>query len=316
MSFRTARSPLLVATLATALATACAVEEDPPIADALPTAESVQIKLPDAQQRSIGQLAEYYVLTRQVTRDLNAGAAWVLVVVHTVVQFPATTIEGSVYTWGPWSGSALDPAEWKLVVTASGDGTFDWELDGRSKSSPEDGFIPVITGHAVPGDEPHRGSGDFRIDFDAGEQVNPVDNTPDNGAIDVTYDLENRDGTAASLTMHAEGIDSLGNPGSFDYAYAENQDGSGDFQFGLETDVEENGSAAEQALIRSRWLASGAGRADASISGGDLGGFEVEASECWSEQFRRTYYTDSADFAPTEGDPADCVFDAAVLADF
>lgn len=304
--------------LAAALLAGCvAKEEDTPIIDALPTAESVQIRLPQSTARSVGQLAEYYVLTRRVTRDLNAGAAWVLLVVHAVVSFPATTVEGNVYTWGPWSDGALDPAEWRLVVTANEDDTYDWGLEGRSKTAADAEFLGVITGHAVPGDEPHRGSGDFTIDFDAGEIVNPIDNTPDAGRIDVTYDLENRDGTAAFVAMHAEGVGSLGNPGSFDYSYSENEDGSGDFQFALEADLDENGSAVEQALVRSRWLASGAGRADAELSGGDLAGIEitVDASECWDEQFRRSYYTDSVDYRPTEGDPASCVYAEALLPD-
>ena len=311
MFMRTALSPLLAAAL---LAGCVTDQEETPIVDALPTADSVQIRLPQNNARSVGQLADYYAVTRAVTRDLNAGAAWVLLLVHAVVQFPATSVDGDVYTWGPWTGSALDPAEWKLVVTANGDDTYDWELAGRSKSTPEDGFLAVISGHAVPGDEPHRGTGDFTIDFDAGERVNPIDNTPDTGRLEVAYDLENRDGTAASLTMHAEGIDSFGDEESFDYAYAENQDGSGDFQFDFEADVDEDGGAAEDGVIRSRWESDGAGRADVRLSAGDLE-LVVEASECWDEQFRRTYYTDSADFLPTEGDAAACAFADADLPD-
>lgn len=312
MFMRTALSPLLAAAL---LAGCVANQEETPIVDALPTAESVQIRLPQSTARSIGQLADYYVITRAVTRDLNAGAAWVLILVHAVVQFPATSVDGDVYTWGPWTDSALDPAEWKLVVTANDDDTYDWELVGRNKTSPEDGFLAVLSGHAVPGDEPHRGSGDFTIDFDAGERVNPIDNTPDTGRIDVVYDLENRDGTAASLTMHAEGVDSLGDEGTFDYSYAENRDGSGDFQFEFAADVDEDGSAAEDGVIRSRWDATGAGRADARVSAGDLADLVVEASECWDEQFRRTYYTDSVELLPTEGDAAACAFADADLPD-
>jgi hypothetical protein len=312
MFMRTALSPLLAAAL---LAGCVTSQEETPIVDALPTAESVQIRLPENNARSVGQLADYYALTRTVTRDLNAGAAWVLLLVHTVVQFPATSVDGDVYTWGPWTGSALDPAEWKLVVTANGDDTYDWELAGRNKTTPEDGFLAVISGHAVPGDEPHRGTGDFTIDFDAGERVNPIDNTPDTGRIEVAYDLENSGDTAASVTMHAEGIDSFGDPATFDYAYGENRDGSGDFQFDFVADVDEDGGAAEDGVIRSRWESDGAGRADVRLSAGDLDDFVVEASECWDEQFRRTYYTDSAEFLPTEGDVAACVFTEADLPD-
>lgn len=287
-------------------------QSDSQIKEVLPRAEDIQIKLPDnttgTQNQMLGQVADYYVLTRNVTRTLNAGAAWVLILVHTVVDFPATTVDGNVYTWGPWEGSALDPAEWKLVVTANDDGTYDWDFEGRAKSNPDGDFIKVITGHAVPGADPARGSGDFYVDFDAGELVDPIDNTPDTGNISVTYDLENRDGTAATVTMHAEGVDSLDNPSSFDYLYDENQDGSGDFQFALNADLQNNGSAAEDAVVRSRWQADSAGRSDALLSGGDLGTTNVAASECWDTGFRRVYYSDSQEWQPTEGDEGSCAF--------
>ena len=61
----------------------------------------------------------------------------------------------------------------------------------------------------------------------------------------------------------------------------------------------------ENVTIRSRWLATGAGRGDARITGGDLGTQQAIASECWNTLFRRSsYYTDNVNFHPTEGDPA------------
>ena len=309
-------TPALPALLAAALATGCIQQQDESIgiAEALPTADQIRIQLPEsaAESYALGQIADYYVLTRGVTRTLNAGAAWVLVLVHTIVQFPATTVEDNVYTWGPWEGSALDPAIYRLVVTANDDGTFDWKLDGQSKTTPEDGFITVITGHAVPDEDPgvapHHGAGEFTIDFDAGERVNPVDNTPDTGSVLVTYDLG-----ARVVTMHAEGVDALGNPSSFDYHYQEGEDRSGDFQFAIDADMGSDGSASEQALIRSRWLADGQGRSDAMLSGGDLGDASVTATECWDDRFRRVYYADSAEWMPAEGELSSCAHAESAL---
>lgn len=312
---RTATTFLSAALAAATLLAGCVKENDAPgVAEAIPTAEQVQIRLPQGQQfQALGEIADYYVLTRGVTTALNAGAAWVLIVVHTIVQSPPTSVDGNVYTWGPWDGSALDPARYQLVVTANDDGTYDWTLEGQNKGS-SGPYITVISGHAVPdgdpGEAPHRGSGDFFIDFDAGEEVNPIDNTPDTGNVLVTYDL-----AARVVTMHAEGVDALDNPASFDYFYDENDDGSGDFQFALDADLENNGSAAEQALIRSRWQPTGAGRSDAKLSSGDLPDAQVTASECWDELFRRVYYTDSVNWQPTEGDAADCAFSSAAMPD-
>jgi hypothetical protein len=311
------------------LASACIREADERIGDALPTPDGVSVKLPDSATRmapagatigatqlaELGQLADWYVITRQVTRELNAGAGWVLLVVHVIVQFPPTTVDGNVYTWGPHS-EALDPAEWRLIVTANADGTYDWQFEGRSKITPEDGFLDLITGHAVPGRDPHRGSGSFLLDFDNGERVNPIENDA-RGTVSVTYDLENRDGSAATLDMIIDSVQADENGGEqdvhFEYGYAENRDGSGDFQFVIHGDVDDGGSAFEDAGIRSRWQSDGQGRADIQVQAGDLGALVVTASECWDAGFGRVYYSDNQQWQPTEGVESDCAFAAALL---
>lgn len=278
------------------------------IREALPTADGVKIEVPDsAGYRAVGDLADYYVITRSLSRDLNGGAAWVLLLVHTIVQFPATSVDGATHTWGPWS-DALDPAEWRLVVTALADGSYDWRFDGKSKTVAAADFTTVISGNAVPGAEPHRGQGTFLMDFDAAEEVDPIDNDG-RGTVEIAYDLENRDDTPATLTMAIDSRDDLGNPVHFDYDYARNIDGSGDLVFGIHGDLDDEGGAAEDAIIRSRWLPTGAGRADVMVSDGDLGqGVTVTGSECWDESFGRVFYGDSAGWMATEGDEADCAF--------
>jgi hypothetical protein len=292
--------------------------EDHPIDRALPTAEGISIKVPGqaaAATFAIGDVAEYYRVTRDVSRTLNGGAAWVLILVHAVVQYPPTTVDGNTYTWGPGS-NALDPADWRLTVIDNLDGTYDWQLDGKNKTDPAAVWENVISGHAVPGEVAYRGSGTFAIDFDAAERANPDENDA-RGTVAVAYDLNNIDGTPATLTMAIDTVQADENgvdqPVSFDYAYAENQDGSGDLQFAIHGDLDDPGSQFEDALIRSRWLATGAGRGDAMVGGGDLGGITVTASECWDTTFRRVYYTDSVNWQPTEGDPSACVFADADL---
>jgi hypothetical protein len=307
---------ITVTALSLVLTSACIQQqEEHPIKQVLPTAENVKIHVPEAQQSSqgyaLGDLADYYVITRTVSRNLNAGAAWVLILVHAIVQYPPTSRDGATYTWGPWS-NALEPAEWRLTVTERADGSYDWAFDGRSKIGAGTDFETVISGNAVPGAEPHHGSGTFLIDFDAAERVNPVDND-NRGSVEIAYDLENRDGTPATLTMAIDSVqaDETGTeqPVHFDYHYAENADQSGNLVFGIHGDLDENGGTKfEDATIRSRWNANGAGRADVEASGGDLGTLNVTASECWSESFLRVYYSDSQEWQPTEGDPNDCAF--------
>jgi len=289
--------------------------EDHPIKQIIPRADDVKIKLPEGGATAVwavGDVAEYYKITRNISRGLNGGAAWVLLVVHTIVQFPPTTVDGNTYTWGPW-GKALDPADYRLVVTDLADGTYDWSLEGDSRLDNTENWEVVVSGNAVPGAEPYRGSGVFMIDFDASMRVNPIDSDENNkGTVEVAYDLENRDGTAATLDI---GIDTrqpdetgVEAPARFDYHYAENADSSGDLSFGIHGDLDDNASQFEDALIRSRWTVNGDGRADVRVSGGDLNDLVVTASECWDTTFRRVFYADSQNWQPIEGDPSACAF--------
>ena len=290
---------------------ACIKQDDGPVDAAtvdraLPTADQVSIKLPDTTARSVGQLASWYVATRDVTRTFNGGSAWVLVLIHTIVKFPVTTTAGDTLTWGPWS-DALSPAEYKLDVHVVGDGTFEYTLSGRSKTTAGSRFEAVIDGTADPRAGELQGKGAFLIDFDAGKRVNPIDSGDAKGTINAGYDL-----AARHLDLAIATTDASGQPIAADYAYNESADGSGDMVFDLRGDTG-GGPALETVTLRSRWQATGAGRADARIAGGDLGQTEATASECWDTMFKRVFYTDSVGFAPSEGAQTACAFATADL---
>lgn len=300
----------LVAAAAVSL-TACVARNDEPnqaIQRAIPTADQVSIKLPVNNERAIGQLAEFYVATRGITLTFNGGSAWVLVLIHTIVQFPATTIDGDTYTWGPFS-DALDPAEYKLVVTDHGDETYTWALSGRSKLEAASDFEEVISGLADSSAGERQGNGTFKIDFDAGRRVNPIDADPEaRGQVEVAYDL-----AAKQLALHIDSTDDNGNPVEANYAYEEKDDGSGAMVFGIEGDMG-GGAELESALIHSRWLATGDGRADVALSGGNTENpAGVLASECWNGQFRRSFFAvlagdSTGAFGASEGDENSCVY--------
>jgi hypothetical protein len=298
---------LLAATAALSLA-ACVQQDAPPsaIGKAIPTSDQVRINLPTGQAKAVGDLAGYYVVTRGVTNTFNGGSAWVLILLHTIVELPVTSINGDVYTWGPWS-NALDPAEYKLDVTANADGTYDYSLQGRNKTVANSAFEAVISGHADPTPGELKGNGEFLLDYDASQRVNPVDTGDAHGKVDVHYDL-----AARHLDLHIMSTDASGAPWTADYAYDQAADGAGNMTFDVEANVGGT-TALEDVTLRSRWLATGEGRGDFRIAGGDLGSRQATGSQCWSTLFRDTYYTDSVNFLPTDGDPASCAFATADL---
>lgn len=65
-------------------------------------------------------------------------------------------------------------------------------------------------------------------------------------------------------------------------------------------------TAREDVSVSSRWRATGAGRSDTEISGGDMpaDATPVAAVEGWETDFARVFYADSVDFAPSEGSEA------------
>ena len=297
------RLSLVLATAATLTTAACVQQDDGahPVAKVLPTANDVRINLPDTggqANAALGETAQWYVATRDITRTLNGGTAFVLVLVHTIVQFPATRVDGNTAVWGPHH-DALDPAEWRLTVTELADGTYDWKLEGRNRTAPGAAWETLIDGNAG-GD----GTGSFHLDFDAAERVNPRENDG-KGQITAAYDLG-----ARTLDMDVEAIEDRGGTPTaihYDYSYAEAADGAGDMVFSIFGDTDDAGTLPEEVTLRSRWLASGAGRADARLRNGDLT-VEVTASECWSTTFGRTFYADSVNWQPSEGNVADCAF--------
>jgi hypothetical protein len=266
----------LLAASATLSLVACVQQDAAPkeIDRALPTSDQVSIKLRDSstasartlsgEQDAVGQLANWYVATRDVTRTFNDGSVWVLTLIHAIVQTPATTVNGDTFTWGPGS-KPLDPADYRLDVRALADGTYSYKLSGRSKTQANAQFEVVIDGTADSRAGDDKGTGEFTIDFDAGKRINPIDSSDAKGLVDVTYDLAKH-----HLDLTIMSTDALGHPVNADYAYNEAADGAGDMTFDVSGDAG-GGPKLETITLRSRWLANGAGRADARIAGGDLG---------------------------------------------
>jgi hypothetical protein len=303
----------LLVTAAALSLTACIKQDDPPeaIQRAIPTAEQVAIKLPTGADRTVGQLADWYVATRAITTTFNGGTAWVLILLHTIVAFPVTTVDGDTYTWGPFS-DALNPAEYKLDVRDLGDGTYAYQLSGRSKTQANATFEVIIDGLADPRNGDLQGNGTFLLDFDASRRVNPIDADPEaRGQVQVNYDL-----AAKQLDLDIASVDDSGNPVFANYEYNEGADGSGDMVFELDGDMG-GGASLEHAVVRSRWLAAGDGRADVGFFDGDAGA-GVVASECWDNRFAREFFAvlagdETGAFGAAEGSEANCAFAEADL---
>jgi hypothetical protein len=273
--------------------------------------KDLEIAVPEQASKlaaQLGELSPAYVTTRTVAAGLNGGMAWVGLTIRVITAFPVSDVQDDSLIWGPWT-DALNPSIYRLRMTDNRDGSWDWSLEGHLKSQPTAAFRAAAYGTAHEG-SPGRGTGTFTLDFEVSEELDPVGNNG-HGKVVVTYDLES---SPIVLTLDAD-RDDLDQPVQWHYDFRGHADGSGDFVLSAHADLD-NGGADEVAEIRSRWNAQGAGRSDAHVSGGDLGvTVQVSASECWDTSFLRVYYADSANWLPTEGDPAACAFADASLPD-
>jgi len=221
--------------------------------------------------------------------------------------------------WGPFTDS-LEPALWRFRVSHLGGQQYGYILEGRPKSSTSNQvYRAVLSGVGyAKGDEKH-GDGTFTIDLDAARALDPVAHAKDSGTVTVEHDLPPtvtseiaplpRTITVSLLPSNsAEHLDIL-SIAREDQTGALVVDGLVDIDASKQT-------AIESATVKSEWNALGEGHADVTLSGGDIATVisPVTIVECWDNQFKQSYYKDSAGIYATEGDSAACAFeDAAVL---
>ena len=104
---------------------------------AIPTADQVSDQAARAAQRARSvELADYYVVTRDVTRTFNGGSAWVLVLIHTIVQYPVTSVSGDTLHVGPVERRRSTPPSTSSTSPRTPTARTTTSLSGRPKTRP------------------------------------------------------------------------------------------------------------------------------------------------------------------------------------
>jgi hypothetical protein len=280
--------------------------------EGLPSKEMVEMKAPKKTGQGLtayygqGQTADYYKLTVGAALTVNGGTLWVLNLIEEIVKHPPTSIEGDVAVWGPHT-DALSPTTWKLTVTRTDDDSYSWVLEGKAKSAADSAFVAVLSGaHTVAVDADGErvkgfGSGEFLIDWEKSRTL-PGANPNEMGTGEIRY---SRTDAAAVASVEAEfrqvRDDKVeGGRVDADYRYKQAPGAGGELDFVIKKNIDTDParSKIENLAIKSRWEATGAGRSDIKLSGGDLFG-EATASECWDSNFLSAYFAVS--FNPALG---------------
>jgi hypothetical protein len=204
----------------------------------------------------------------------------------------------------------------RLSVNRIGENHFEYVLEGQSKAGGSSApYLTVLTGDGYSRKSEFHGDGAFEIDLDNARALDPARHAGDSGTVTIEHELPEAIGRKHDALPRT--ITASLRPAGDEYLVITStarEDHTGELVVEGEVDLEDSAtSARESVAITSRWRATGAGRADIDLSGGDLidAGFEsVTAVECWGTSFSRVFYKDSVEFQPTEGNESDCAYDA------
>ncbi len=318
------------------------LKEDLEYLYAVPARAALEVRVAELQARNIelahessgleqrtdavlGETASWYIVSLLVSLDVNLNVLGFLDLVDTITGFPPTARNSGSRQWGPWPSEESPHTDFRFIMSRDRTlGQFDFSLQttaaaARNTPAYDEGWAGCLYGNVVPTDgSVRRGTGNLTAD------AATCDRFEASGAsgqasigFDTAPDEQNPQGKT-SLQIHFENFltrgmidkDPNSRPMQADYQYLERGDLSGSFDFDTWGDLDNgenpNQLAQEHIVIKTRWDHTGAGRADSTISGGDLGALVIELHECWNPEKKRVYYQDSHNLAPTEGLPSDC----------
>jgi hypothetical protein len=264
---------------------------------ALPAEEDLAVKLPVTVE--IPDPAEYYKITRDVVGTFNRIAAAFLDLIDAVRAFPPSERQPGHRQWGPVPVREHPGWQARVVIDRDpGDGlpaSFRYTVDVRAAGSPT--WISLIVGSVRSSGGVRRGDGQMSLDTTAARAAGyPLDGLA--AWQTLTIDYRN---TTFPLSSQMTLVDYPGGQ-RFVYSYLENADASGGMTYDFPTP--QLAPFAELVRIGSRWLATGAGRADMQVLNGLRG--RARGIDCWAADTRATYVFRELEPAKNSGDAATC----------
>jgi hypothetical protein len=283
------------------------------VAMSVPGSDSKALTVEGSSHALLGEIAQWYTITRDVSFVVNAGALAVGTLVRLVTDYPPTSVTADTAVWGPWQGP-LDPIEWKVTIVRLAPHQYQYMFEGRDKHDQTAPFVTVLSGtHAAGLDAQGMemegfGAGTFLLDWNARATLPQPDKNV--GTATYTYDHVGP-GAVVNIAAQFRQVKDDDHPDKrvdVDYAFVQNPlaDGRMDFVYNVPANATSAGGLGK---VRSRWLWSGAGRSDVSVVPTNL---EVTytVSECWDTNYLSVYKATplSASTDDNYGNQAACAF--------
>ena len=256
-----------------------------------------------------GNSAEYYSATRTAITTFNGMVAQLASLVDLVRGNPPSSRNGAERTWGPWPDDKHPGWELHLVMQRSpvspGLLHMDYWLQLRPVGGGDSAWVSLLIGSYTSAGSARTGQGEIHLVTAearaSGYPVSDDSGLADLDHLDVTYD------NAAFPVTVTMAIVKLPPAASGNYAYLQNQDGSGQMRFDWQGFTDSG--AQVTATMQSEWIGSGAGRADltADRTPNQPNLSTLLGTDCWGVDAAATYSYRLLNKVTT-GDPASCLF--------
>jgi hypothetical protein len=292
---------VLLATLLGVVACGNYSNEDLEFLNAVPAAQDISAEIPRAPL--LANEAEMAKLTHDTVGVFN-GALKFLDAADVIRTYPATSRITNGRVWGPVPMDDHPGWQWRFIVTrdpATPD-VFAYSFDVERIGGGPNDWIPFIYGAFTAVNGVRKGMGEFHMTTDAllaaGFVVAPNFKGETLKELNVLYSTESFPiHVEMNVTMYKDAF--LDTSFTIEIIYEAQQSGQGAIDFDA-SDTEGNSFS-----VVSRWLPTGRGRADATVTGGPL--LNGMRTQCWNDSFEETYnHVDWPDPTQERGNLSDC----------
>jgi len=255
--------------------------------------------------------AEYYRATRTSITTFNTMVEKLTALIDLVRGIVPTSRNGAERSWGPWPAEDQPGWEIRVIMRKSTISEIELQMDYSVQVRPEGAddtaWVPFLTGWYISTGSARTGSGAIQLLVgDVRAAGFPVDADPGLAElvrIDLVY---SNAGYPIHVSLYIEKL-AIYSTRSGLLDYWQNADGSGILTFDWEGKSDTGANITAQML--SRWIGSGAGRADltADLTPNRTGVSTTLGIDCWGADSVVTYAYRIGD-DPFVGDQSSCLF--------
>jgi len=311
-------APVSSETLVAALPTSEMLVIPYPETSAAADQSSTRMSTADASCEAEGEeaFATFYTHGCGMAHYVNWVVNDVLSMLANVTSDPPSQSDENVYLWGPYENEAEDWVT-TFLMERRADGAYEYVTQAKHLSEGDDAWLSIVTGRVEAGVSETLNVGEFVVSYD-----NMATLTGDSGGGIALFSYDRLDlQTAVEATMEGL-VDEDGISHDIVVDYDVYTDGSGVLRYALTADIYvpdgevENQTLQETARINTRWQPTGAGRADLTITDGDLGETVAYRSQCWGVDYVASYqvsYYEAPQTFVEEGDSSQCVYETPLF---